>query len=131
MRKAMDRINPDKAAEYIVQELEQYPAVKDKSALIHSAVRFVFEYPGEFSGPTYSQETIEHAKHDMHRFGWAARDESGEMYLYERKTKIKDELWDCDSNALEIPQNQYPEVQPGQCVALADIVGGGKNGTTG
>ena len=74
--------------------------------------------------PTYSPETIEHARHDIHRFGWVARNESGEPYLYERKPKIEDEFWACDSNTLEIPQNQYPEVKPSQCVALEEIVGG-------
>lgn len=77
--------------------------------------------------PTYSPETIEHARHDIYRFRWVTRSSKG--LSLRRKMGLGEDTgpWNV-FELIEIPPDQYPEVQPGQCVALADIVGGGQDG---
>lgn len=83
---------------------------------------------------SYSPETIKHARYDMHRFVCVVRPRDCDAVLlcdnfpFSQKRDGISRNMIYGASTIEIPSDQYPEVQPGQCVALEGIVGGGQDG---
>ena len=72
----------------------------------------------------YTPEEIQMAEKDSFRFSYVARDECGDVFLFDAKPARKRIMYTSKvvSGSIYVSSECYPSVKPMECVALKDIL---------